>query len=85
MNHGCVWGVTCNKPIRLSPPIHFKGQICLRPGALIKAWHILPDCSLRVAVVFFGLLISFCFGKYGNFQEHSVKVNVMFRSRLRPL
>ncbi len=32
MSNGCVLGVTCNKPIRVSSPIPFKSQLRSRNG-----------------------------------------------------
>ncbi len=34
MSHGCVLGITCNKPIRVSSPIPFKSQLRSRHGGL---------------------------------------------------
>ena len=35
INHGCVFSVTCNKPIRVSFPILFKSQVHLQHGGLL--------------------------------------------------
>ncbi len=32
MSNGCVLGITCNKPNRVSSPIPFKSQLRLRHG-----------------------------------------------------
>ncbi len=39
MSNGCVLGITCNKPIRVSSPIPFKSQLRSRHGrfAIYKA------------------------------------------------
>ena len=40
INHGCVFGVTCNRPITVSSPIPFKSQVRLHLGGLLLWWRI---------------------------------------------
>ncbi len=45
MSNGCVLGITCNKPIRVSSPIPFKSQLRSRHGGFAIYMEDFPSAK----------------------------------------